>query len=76
MKRIGPKITELEPFISRRLKFLKISLSYRMAIFNVFVEVLTFAVLSQFFTGPKIKNPKAVKYTLPCKKGWPRGGAE
>ena len=46
---IGPKMTELEPFSWRRSKFLKTSLSRRIAIFDVLAEILISTVRAQFW---------------------------
>ena len=46
---IGSKMTELEPFLWRRSKFLKTSLSRRIAIFDVLAEILISMVRAQFW---------------------------
>ena len=49
MRWIGPKMTEWEPFSWRRSKFLKMSNFDRIAIFDVFAEILISTVWAQFW---------------------------
>ena len=49
IRRIRPKMTELEPFSWRRSKFLNTILSHRIAIFNVLEEISISAVQARFF---------------------------
>ena len=49
MRRIGPKMTKLEPFSWQRSKFLKIRFSRRITIFDFLLEILIFAAWAQVF---------------------------